>query len=98
MDAANMNMIERVARAVASSANCDWHEIRPDAREFLESLARVAITAMRDPTDDMLVASELDVPILACFMPKETSPSFLAWQAAIDAALGWAPCILGWDC
>lgn len=63
------------------TAQCLQHEA--DSRER----ARAAITALRVPTDEMMLAAEDAVPALACFATREESPSFIAWQAMIDAAL-----------
>lgn len=63
------SMIERVARAIARTQGAeDW-------RPFVEA-ARAAVTAMRDPTPDMLEAAMADAPDWG-YLPAD-------WRAMID--------------
>jgi hypothetical protein len=55
-------------------------------REVMDD-ADAVIEAMREPTDAMLVAAEFAVPALSSFAERDRSPSYVAWCAAIDAAL-----------
>lgn len=45
------------------------------------------IKALREPTDKMLIEMEDAEPNLYCFLPKEQSPSYKVWQAAINAII-----------
>lgn len=73
-------MIERVAKAIKDVA------IDPDTN-WSRQWAIAAISAMREPTDEMMVAAEIKVEGLLSFNDKEMSPSYEAWQAMIDAVL-----------
>ena len=73
--------------AHAMSGVIDWGEVTPARREHFRSLARIAIPALREPTDAMILAAEEAVPALASFANKADSPSFKAWQVMIDSAL-----------
>lgn len=67
-------MIERVARAIydASEPSCEWAEAIHDIYYIV---ARAAIIAMREPTDEMLdEVSQLHSPTAT-------------WKRMIDAAL-----------
>lgn len=71
-------MIERVARAIMSEEN-------PDSLDQYSAMARAAIEAMREPTDEMKNCSEevhWGYSCHVCGGLKE------GWQAMIDAALG----------
>jgi len=76
-------MVERVARAIADEMVGDWDRI-PErsageaSREDLRVAARLAIEAMRDPTDAMLAA---------CRWHIFEDASKQDWQTMIDAAL-----------
>lgn len=76
-------IVELVARAIEDE--CAGADPR-DHAVFVKA-ARAAIAAMREPTDEMLVAAESAAPALATFASREASPSFAAWRAMIDAAL-----------
>jgi hypothetical protein len=68
-------MIERVARAIAAThGSSDW-------RSYTRS-ARAAVTALREPTVDMLAAALPDAPDWG-YLPEE-------WQAMIDHVAGEA--------
>lgn len=71
-----MNMIERVARAIRihqRGSDNGWK-----MRENME-LAKVAIAAMREPTDEMAEIGDSMIEV--------DSASITTWQAMIDAAL-----------
>lgn len=86
-------MIERVIKA---SFDC-WNknkglnytvdDLSSSEREFAERHAIEIIKAIREPTDEMIVAAEKIEPQLECFLPKEQSPSYLVWQSMIDKIL-----------
>lgn len=66
-------MIERVAGAIVeNNMRLSWEEAR--------DLARAAIKAMRDPTDEMKAAA--DVSVSGEFYPPD-----MTWELMIDAAL-----------
>jgi hypothetical protein len=70
------DMIERVARAIFIAAkensSASWEGHIPEAR--------AAIAAMREPTEEMMLAGErADEPL--------DSPAYTTWRAMIDAAL-----------
>jgi hypothetical protein len=70
MSKANMPMIERIARAIAENRGTgDW-------RSFLPA-ARAAVSAMREPTVDMLEAATPPDASDWGYLPEE-------WQAMID--------------
>jgi hypothetical protein len=43
--------------------------------------------AIRQPTDEMVVAAEVAVPCLMTFAAKEVSPAYIAFLTMIDEAL-----------
>jgi hypothetical protein len=49
--------------------------------------ARAAIAAMHEPTDEMIVAAEDEVPCLSCFAARQASPAYIAYQAMLAEAL-----------
>lgn len=71
-------MVERLAKVLL-----EWdHSIessKPAAADYYKALALVAIFAMREPTEDMIVAGEM------------FSHSSSIWGAMIDAALEEPP-------
>jgi hypothetical protein len=70
------DMIERVARAVAKCQNGE-----DDDWEYYKNEARAALAAMREPTEEMMLAGErANEPL--------DSPAYTTWRAMIDAALG----------
>lgn len=92
-------MIERAAKALATIhfmrkqhiGHCTQKErvdylVNKYWKNFIDD-AKAAIQAIREPTDIMMIAMEDKAPSLSCFLPKEQSPSYLAWQAAIDEIL-----------
>jgi hypothetical protein len=93
-------MIERVAEAIYAvwARNNDvfapWeecvrlhHSVVDEARQEAEA----AIEAMREPSDEMMVAAEMVVPELSTFAAKEASPSYNAYRAMITEALKETP-------
>lgn len=84
-------MVDRVARAIAEEINGGkfdddrWYS--DEQRDLHRRRARAAITALLDPTDEMLVEAETVVPELASFADREDSPSFKAWQTMLRIAL-----------
>jgi hypothetical protein len=76
-------MIERVAKALRERLDITLNE----HDGFYEGLARAAIEAMREPTDEMMVDGEWKEKSLMTFAPREESPSLRVWQAMIDSAL-----------
>lgn len=85
------DMIERVARAIADEMAGDWSHI-PErsagetSREDLRVAARLAIEAMREPTELMLWDGKCSLDPL---MPShfELQDIRACWEAMIDAAL-----------
>lgn len=76
-------MIERVARAIEATMFAP-HELPITGelhKRYLEA-ARAAIKAMREPTDEMVEASNRE------WDGRISHRSSGAWQAMIDAALG----------
>jgi hypothetical protein len=75
-------MIERVAKALWldywDGDACAWEDAEESARETSRSLARAAIEAMREPTEDMIEAGR-----------SENFGNYpnQAWHAMIDQAL-----------
>jgi hypothetical protein len=89
-----MNPIEAAARAIYNAdpqlgpdGPVPWDQQHTPLRAVCVAQARAAIEAIRDASDEMVVAAEAAVPKLACFDAKEASPGFIAWQAMIDAIL-----------
>lgn len=83
-------MIEKVAKAIfdrGSVLQKEWDDADDGHRDFYRILAKEAIQAMREPTDEMLVEMEQAAPAYTSFAAREDSPSFKAYKAAIDAAL-----------
>jgi hypothetical protein len=64
----------------------DLKDIAFDGEIDLFEMSDAVLAELRTPTEAMLVAAEEAVPALACFAPKEQSPSYIAWISAIDAA------------
>lgn len=86
-----MIMIERVARAISNNmcefsgeqiaTEEEWNVRKDDARQFFEGVARAAITAMREPTPEMITAvREIGGPQAAAY-------ALAAWPTMIDAAM-----------
>lgn len=76
-----MTMIEKVANAICKRRNAnDWP---CNGLDFDEEMARVAIEAMREPTDEMIIDEEVhwDYNCHVCGGVKNQ------WQRMIDAAL-----------
>ncbi|TDH35680.1 hypothetical protein E2A64_10085 [Pseudohoeflea suaedae] len=93
-----MNMVERVARAIANEAHKggdygmtgdDAYDRRPE--EFT-ALARAAIEAMREPTKGMEDApSDAEIDFGPGGSGDLDASPLNVWQAMIDAALGEKP-------
>ncbi len=75
-----MTMVERVSRALRKSV--DRHEVRLLDEQWNE-LARVAISAMREPTEAMLACEQR-------FLSEELGYAEI-WRRMIDAALAPEP-------
>jgi hypothetical protein len=93
-------IIERLARVIHPGAFQQDERIQqmycwPFEVERVRSGARKTsrdiLEALREPTDDMMIEAEVAVPSLRCLKDKPDSPSYLAWQAMIDAALKVQP-------
>lgn len=69
-------MIERVGNAIQHQMGLDDN--------MPEDLARAAIQAMREPTQEMVTAGE----DYTDFVYSQEGDFLKGWQAAIDAALG----------
>ena len=74
----HMTMVERVARAIASDSNTIWDNLDEGSRANYESMARAAIEAMREPTEEMLWAGIED---------KSDDGLISRWESMIDSAL-----------
>ncbi len=79
-----MDMIERVAKAIYDNmclANphvmTTWEALPWDLKSYYSELARAAIKAMMEPTDEMLSESGIFI----------TDNARVAWQAMIQSAL-----------
>lgn len=79
-------MIERVAKALYDNmclANphvmVTWEALQLDLKSYYSELARAAIEAMREPTDEMWAA---------CEQAKADFEAGIAWPVMIDAAVG----------
>lgn len=86
-----MTILEKLAQIIDPEAfglpAHDLGEFGMTDRDEARSKAHAVITALREPTDEMVVKAETVVPDLACFMEKEVSPAYLAWQAMMDIIL-----------
>jgi hypothetical protein len=74
-----MGMIDDVARALWNAGKMPdppWEETSELQKRFYRTLARSALQAMRDPTEEMLFARGTN--------PKEAEDY---WQAMLDVAL-----------
>ncbi len=78
------DMIERVERAMTT----EWARQMEGPRVDMEAIARAAILAMREPTDEMLRASGLfDWFDASTFAPKKYDGVRAIYQAMVDAVL-----------
>lgn len=76
-------MVERVARAIAAKDGYDsWSHAHKLTVDHYTGLARVAIEAMREPTEGMVDAG-YDFTADPCWREDFVK----AWQACIDEAL-----------
>ena len=84
-----MTMLERVAAAIASGwlevgrgplDEKRWYALHEHTRMVLLNEARVAIAALREPTDEMIKAGDAIVHV-------DIHGSAHIWDAMIDAAL-----------
>lgn len=73
-----MGMVERVARAIQAF---DGHAAAGGAEPGYEAIARAAIAAMREPTDEMMSVTEWWGDLTG--RPEHVD----VWRAMIDAAL-----------
>lgn len=82
---------------VSPGGHLTWDEIKDRAAEFPKSgyfqlmdltqkMARAAITAMREPTNEMLAKAEGHI-VVVTDAPRDFVPSKVVWQLMIDAAL-----------
>jgi hypothetical protein len=71
-----MDMVERVARAIAAVNHEDDFDRSDEARRMFIEDARAAIAAMREPTEEMVKAQW-----------SEPTCGAEGWRAMIDAAL-----------
>lgn len=83
-------IVERVAKAVFLHERSDgeWNAMNETGRGYYRDLARIAIAAMREPTEAMRAAVEGDQQI-QCGLDdcnKHGIP-YDAWELMIDAAL-----------
>ncbi len=79
-------MVELVARAMAEAEGDGWNRIWP----HWMARARVAIGAMREPTEAMIRVGEPVVYDCYSLEPGEgldENPAVPTWEAMIDAAL-----------
>jgi len=82
-DHPDTEMVERVARAMDLAIQAD-HDYGMDV-EALTIMARAAIEAMREPTDEMRAAAIQDIDDDPGYGMHEVMG---AWRAMISAALG----------
>ncbi len=77
------DMIERVARAIAPKAWSASEDSTPQKYRRKASLAhaRAAITAMREPSDEMMMEGRIASGFVSA------AGCLIIWQAAIDAAM-----------
>lgn len=93
-------MVERVARAIWGElslwsrpleAKPTWDQLSGGNKELGRLLARAAIDAMREPTNDMIMAAMITpsptVAEAGGVLPQAREHTRLEWQAMIDAAL-----------
>lgn len=81
-------MIELVANALCDfdlGKDAWYYTGEHDCQDDYRALARIAIKAMREPTEKMMVAAEHSFPLLLTFADKEESGSYIVWRAMIDA-------------
>lgn len=95
--AENESMIERVAKAMFQPGLADtsgkrrwtWEMATEGTKSYWRDLARGAIEAMCEPTEEMLAAADSAIP---CFEPDENGHRLMGrdgaldvWRAMIDA-------------
>ena len=71
-----MTMIEHVARAATLTQYKQWDGLKPEIQQSYLAIARAAIAAMREPTEEMKLSVGCD-----------DKHDIEFWQAMIDAAL-----------
>ena len=77
-------MIKQVARAIATYQLSVLRDgPRPDSDTFAQGSARAAITAMREPTEEMIIKANLRGP----YDGSGYHWAKVYWRAMIDAAL-----------
>lgn len=91
-----MTMIERVARAMCAddSPHNDWdsRDMSDFTRDAWRKMAKAAIEAMREPTDEMIAAGEAEFfEHLPEARDWTLSYTKTAYEAMIDAALKDSP-------
>lgn len=81
-----MTMIEKVARAIARSIDIDPDDGRAeDAMKWIRITAKAAIEAMREPSDEMIIAADIYVEDGSEWGKQKTIVE--GYQQMIDAAL-----------
>ena len=80
-----MDMLERVARAIADASGLV--PMSESSRLYQRQLARAAIEAMREPTQDQLRRASLAIGPYGGHGERGAPSLEEAWQAMIDAAL-----------
>lgn len=87
-------IIERVAQAIclAQSWMLPWDEIPAEAQDRMRNVARAAIQAMREPTEDELTSAVKEaVQVHGLHPDQQYYPTAgfvrIAFQSVIDAAL-----------
>lgn len=73
-------MVERVAKAICESSGQSWESAGDGYREICDGFARAAIEAMREPTEDMQEAADMDRTYYGHIATNN-------WRAMISAAL-----------
>lgn len=85
------SMVERVAMRIhAADSNAESRPLNDDDREYYRVMARAAIEAMREPTEEQLEAASKAPSdgYTGDFGHWIVGPNFPAiWQAMIDSAL-----------
>jgi hypothetical protein len=91
-------MIERIAKAMFVDASTNgypeqtWSEIvampqHSTTVSFYRNKARIAIAAMREPTQDMITAKKAEDAVHWDYSCQICGGAKFAWQTMIDAAL-----------
>ena len=85
-------MIERVAKALFLKNNprLSWEKASRESTDHFRSVAKIAIEAMREPTEAMLVSGDEQIIEFLkdhIFALRDSTPAAAAWQLMIDKAL-----------